>query len=135
MSPKWILFLAAVGGFVGVAVGAFGAHGLPDQLKKKEYSSEVIAKKLDQCEIGVRYNIYHSLAMLAIGLATLVRRIKYLGTAVLFFTFGMVLFSGGLYSMSMIDIMGHWSIVPLGGVLLLVGWILVGVAAITYRDR
>lgn len=122
--PKWIVLFAAFFGFVGVAIGAIGAHGLPEQLKSQGFEPEVVAKKLDQCEIGVRYQIAHALAMLAVGLSPITARSALARAACGMFLSGILFFSGGLYSLSLADTIGHWSIVPTGGMMFLIGWVL-----------
>ncbi|XZE42967.1 DUF423 domain-containing protein [Pirellulaceae bacterium SH467] len=127
--PKWIVLFAACFGFIGVAIGAIGAHGLPEQLKSQGFEPDVVAKKLEQCEIGVRYQIAHALAMLAIGLSPLPGRSSLARAACGMFLAGILFFSGGLYAISLADTIGHWSIVPLGGMMFLVGWFLLFLSA------
>jgi uncharacterized membrane protein YgdD (TMEM256/DUF423 family) len=122
--PKWIVLFAAFFGFVGVAIGAIGAHGLPERLKSQGFEQEMVAKKLDQCEIGVRYQIAHALAMLAIGLSPITARSGLARAACGMFLSGTLFFSGGLFSLSLANTIGHWSIVPTGGMMFLIGWAL-----------
>ena len=122
---RWTVVLAGILGFVGVLLGAFGAHGLPDRLAAQGFDEVEVAKKVDQLEIGVRYQMFHVLAILAIGLlggeASSTKRRLATG----FFLAGSALFSGGLYSMALLDVMGHWAIVPLGGLCFMIGWVIV----------
>lgn len=109
----FFLKLAAASGFLSVALGAFGAHGL------KKILSE---KSLAVFHTGVEYQFYHSLALLLVGI--LVSRaepgwIKVSGYA---FTAGIVLFSGSLYALALTGIGVLGAITPLGGVSFLVGW-------------
>jgi uncharacterized membrane protein YgdD (TMEM256/DUF423 family) len=135
MGPRWILLVAAISGFIGVSIGAFGAHGLPDQLKQAGFDDSKISKKLEQCEIGVRYQLVHAVAILAIGLsaASLDRRL--LRAACGMFLTGTVLFSGGLYSLAFADLLGHWSIVPSGGLMFLIGWGFLAAASMSHTTR
>ena len=102
------------------------ARDIPDPLKsleKKGFSDVDVAKKINQCEIAVKYQMFHTLVLLAIGFApTAGFRGGWRATCLLFLV-GMLLFSGGLYSMVFWDRMGHWSIVPLGGSLLMIAWL------------
>ncbi|XZE17774.1 DUF423 domain-containing protein [Pirellulaceae bacterium SH449] len=126
MGPRWIVLFATVFGLIAVGVGAIGSHGLPDRLKKSGLDDEQVAKKLEQCEIGVRYQMYHALAMLAVGLSSMPSRSSLARAACGMFLSGTLFFSGGLYSLSLFNTLGHWSIVPMGGVMFMIGWILLG---------
>jgi uncharacterized membrane protein YgdD (TMEM256/DUF423 family) len=124
----WIVLVAALSGFVAVGIGAMGSHGLGTRLEKAGFGPQQIEKKKEQCEIGVRYQMYHALAMLCVG-ATIMGRARLARWACFAFLIGTVLFSGGLYSMSFLDKPGHWSIVPIGGVIQLTGWLLLALSA------
>lgn len=103
------LYGAALGG-LGVALGAFGAHALRGTLD---------GGALNTFEIGVRYQMYHALALLALGAQPGQRRAPgwlLAGTAV---------FSGSLYALALSDVKPLGAITPIGGVLQLVGWGLV----------
>src|SRR5262249_50055040 len=117
---KTFMFAGALLGGVGVAIGAFGAHGLRGRL-----SPEMLAV----FETGVRYHMYHALAILAA--AALLPRID--GRAVLIagwrFMAGIVLFSGRLYALALSGGTPLGPIPPIGGVAFLVGWISLAVAA------
>jgi len=117
---KTFMFAGAVLGGLGVAIGAFGAHGLRGRLSPK---------MLAVFETGVRYHMYHALAILAA--AALLPRID--GRAVLIagwsFMAGIVLFSGSLYALALSGVTTLGAITPIGGVAFLVGWISLAVAA------
>jgi uncharacterized membrane protein YgdD (TMEM256/DUF423 family) len=111
----WIV-LAAVGGFLSVAMGAFAAHGLGDRLDPQA---------LQWLETGAQYQMYHALA--ALGAAALVtslpqRRRHLMGAAAFFFA-GMVLFSGTLYAMGLSQSSAPAMMVPVGGLSYLAGWL------------
>ena len=127
--------VAAISGFIGVSIGAFGAHGLPDQLKKAGFDDSKISKKLEQCEIGVRYQLVHAVAILAIGLSAASQDRRLLRAACGMFLAGTVLFSGGLYSLAFADLLGHWSIVPFGGLMFLIGWGFLAAASMSKGNR
>ncbi len=113
---RTFLFVGAILGFVGVALGAFGAHGLRSRL-----SPEMLAV----FETAVRYQMYHTFAILTVAAA-----IGHLGTARVLviagwcFFAGVVLFSGSLYALTLTGVGTLGAITPLGGVLLLIGWAL-----------
>ena len=104
----------ATAGLLGVALGAFAAHGL---------KATLAAGMLAVFETGVRYHMYHAFAVLIVAAA-----IGHIGNARLlvlagwFFFAGILLFSGSLYALALTGtgIMG--AITPVGGLLFLVGW-------------
>lgn len=128
MGPRWIALVAAIFGLMAVGIGAMGSHSLPDRLKKSGLDEAQVAKKLEQCEIGVKYQMYHALAMLAVGLSALPNRSALARAACGMFLAGSLFFCGGLYSLSLFNTLGHWAIVPLGGVMFMIGWIMLGLA-------
>ncbi len=103
------LYGAALGG-LGVALGAFGAHALRGSLSESA---------LNTFEIGVRYQMYHALALLALGGQPQQRR------APLWLLSGTAVFSGSLYALALSGVKPLGAITPIGGVLQLVGWGLV----------
>ena len=112
------MLAGALAGFVGVAFGAFGAHGLRGRL-----SPEMLAV----FETGVRYQMYHALAlMLTAALSVMPASGRMGGRAVAaagwLFVAGIVLFSGSLYLLAVTGITGLGAITPIGGVALLLGW-------------
>ncbi|MQA29664.1 MAG: DUF423 domain-containing protein [Luteitalea sp.] len=117
---KTFMFLAAVMGFVGVGLGAFGAHGLRGRL-----SPEMLAV----FETGVRYHMYHTLAILMT--AALVTRVdgRALPAAGWCFTAGIFLFSGSLYALAITGVTTLGVVTPLGGLAFLAGWACLAIAA------
>jgi uncharacterized membrane protein YgdD (TMEM256/DUF423 family) len=110
----WIR-IAAWAGFLGVALGAFGAHGLKARLEEHGMSS--------QFQTGVLYHLVHVFPLALVGLL----RIQGLGGKALdcapyFFLFGMLIFSGSLYLMGVTGMRKLGMITPIGGLLLLLGW-------------
>jgi len=125
---RFITILAAAFGAIGVGIGAFGAHGLEKMLAEQDLSAEEIADRVRQCDTAVRYHMLHTLALLAIGLGR-IRVSRLLATCVLFFVLGLLLFCGGLYSMVFAGVMGHWAIVPSGGLCFILGWLTLAATA------
>jgi uncharacterized membrane protein YgdD (TMEM256/DUF423 family) len=117
---KLWLFIAAINGFLAVAAGAFGAHGLQHRLD---------THALQVFETGARYQMYHALA---IGLAAFAMRgtaaAPAQGAAVLFLA-GIVLFSGSLYLLALTNARALALATPVGGVAFLAGWIALAFAA------
>ena len=102
--------LGAVLAFVGVGLGAFGAHSL---------EGIVTPERLDTFEIGVRYQMYHALALLAIGALPAKGH-----RAALFMFVGSLIFSGSLYVLVLSGVSWLGAVTPIGGVLMLIGWAL-----------
>ena len=120
---RWIVFLAGILGAIGVGIGAHAAHGLEDMLTKQGVAEADVLKRLEQCDIAVRYHMVHVVALLAIGVSTSRRGAATKSFAAFFLLLGTALFSGGLYSMVYFGQMGHWAIVPSGGLCLIIGWL------------
>ncbi|MBX2921586.1 MAG: DUF423 domain-containing protein [Chitinophagaceae bacterium] len=119
MSKRFIQYAALLGA-LSVALGAFGAHAL----KKL-----VDAESVSTFETGVKYQFYHTFALLAIGF--LYRRMpgKLMEWSGIFFISGIVLFSGSLYLLTYLNaienvgLKGVGAITPLGGLCFIAGWI------------
>ena len=106
--------LGAILGFLGVAVGAFGAHGLRNRL-----SPDMLAV----FETGVRYQMYHVFAMLIVAAAIAnVGDARLLVLAGWFFFAGILLFSGSLYALALTGTTMLGAITPFGGLAFLIGW-------------
>ena len=107
------MLIGALAGFVGVALGAFGAHALRTRLSPD---------MLTVFETGVRYQMYHALAVIATGLIVARMGGWLIVTAGWLFTAGIVLFSGSLYLLAFTGITMLGAITPIGGVAFLLGW-------------
>ncbi|KKI86744.1 DUF423 domain-containing protein [Alkalihalobacillus clausii] len=109
---------------LGVAIGAFGAHGLDGKISERMMSNY---------QTGVHYHMVHGLGLIAAGLFALK-----LGSSGLVngagwaFLAGIVLFSGSLYVMALTGITKLGAITPIGGVAFIVGWVLLGLAAMRH---
>lgn len=105
--------LGAVAGFVGVALGAFGAHALRARLS---------ADHLAVFETGVRYQLVHALALVLVGVLIGRRPARLTTAAGWCFTVGIVIFSGSLYVLSITGTTAVGVVTPLGGLFFLAGW-------------
>lgn len=114
-SGKWILLAAAVAGFFGVVFGAFGAHGLQTLLEQRGTTAA--------WQTGVQYWFYHSLALLAISFASSLGRDIRRRVSVAWLL-GMLIFSGSLFVLATTGPRWLGAVTPIGGILLLVGWLL-----------
>ncbi|MDM3870866.1 DUF423 domain-containing protein [Porticoccus sp. W117] len=119
MQRKW-LAIAAASGFTAVALGAFGSHGL-----KQSFT----AYQLDIWHTAVQYQMFHTLALLALAAMghTLCRRM--VAAAGWVFTAGIVVFCGSLYLLAFTGIKWLGAITPIGGLAFLAAWVLLLVAA------
>jgi uncharacterized membrane protein YgdD (TMEM256/DUF423 family) len=117
---RTFVLIGALAGVAGVGLGAFGAHGLRGRL-----SPEMIAV----FETGVRYHMYHALALVAT--AALLGRLdgRLINAAGWLFTAGIVLFSGSLYVVALTGISVFGAITPLGGLAFLAGWACLAIAS------
>ena len=130
MTARLILLAASLFGTLGVALGAFGAHGYKRYLEAAMSAADA-ATRLTTYETAVRYQFYHALALLAVAVLRLVRpELPWLGTVAWLFVGGIVLFSGSLYMLSFTGIRWFGPITPIGGVLFIAGWVLLFVAAL-----
>ncbi len=111
--------LGAVNGFLAVAAGAFGAHGLRERLTPE---------RLETWELAARYQMYHALALLAVALLA-ARGGRPATASGWCFLAGIVVFSGSLYLLAVTGTRWLGAITPLGGLALLAGWALLAVAA------
>lgn len=109
---NWFAMGAILAG-VGVALGAFGAHGL---------KARVTPDLLVVFETGVRYHMYHALALLAVGWAATRWPSTQVQAAGLLFVAGIVIFSGSLYAMTLTGVRWLGAITPIGGLAFLLGW-------------
>jgi len=128
MSAKWILILGAVLGASGVALGAYHAHGLEKQLGSQELTPDEVAKRIDQFGTGVRYQMYHALALMLVGIMACRADNRWLSASTVEIALGVVLFSGMLYRLGLTGEQFHVLLIPAGGVSYIVGWCLLAVA-------
>lgn len=130
------LVIGAVSAFIGVALGAFGSHALRARLGPE---------RLAQLETGVRYQLWHSLALFAV---VFVRTVRPIGSSSAFLTIpgsenvfgaiagwlfvaGIVLFSGCLYALALTGDRRWGAVAPFGGSCFLLGWLLLAIAPLT----
>ncbi|MCA9269540.1 MAG: DUF423 domain-containing protein, partial [Planctomycetales bacterium] len=118
MAGKIWIATAALLGAAAVALGAYHAHGLESSLAKRGLEAAEVAKQMHNCETAVRYQMFHALAMLGVGSLLLRGPSLMLSLAAGMMLAGVIGFSGGLLAMVFSIAKLHWSIVPLGGLLL-----------------
>lgn len=115
--------LAAILGFLSVALGAFGAHALSARFEQHP-NLEASFKT------GAQYHMYHALALLAVGWASGQWDSGLLTIAGWLFVLGIVLFSGSLYAMALTGVRRLGAITPLGGLAFLGGWALLALGVL-----
>ncbi|WP_166241915.1 DUF423 domain-containing protein [Paenibacillus turpanensis] len=119
---KLFLLWGSINMFLGVALGAFGAHGLKERISER---------MLANWNTGVHYHMVHALGLIL--LAVLVDKLQatesLVGWSGKLLLAGIVLFSGSLYVMALTNQTKLGAITPLGGVAFLAGWVLLAVAA------
>jgi len=126
---KKIITSGAVLACLAIIFGAFGAHSLKNILAPEAFQS---------FEVGVRYQMYHALAMVFIGLSNqLPKTVK--NTSFRFFFWGVLFFSGSIYLLSFKELIAFPMekivlITPLGGTLFIVGWIVFTVKIIRLKS-
>lgn len=119
---KIFVLVGSVNAFLGVALGAFGAHGL---------KSRVDADMLVVWQTSVQYHLVHALGLLLVGiLCSLLPEPSLVRVAGWALLVGIVLFSGSLYAMVLSGIKPLGIITPLGGIAFLIGWLVLIVAAL-----
>ena len=115
---RFPLLLAALSGGTAVALGAFAAHAMKADFEPAQVKT---------FETGVRYQMYHALALLAC--AALQAHGLRCRAAILLFSAGTVLFSGSLYGLALTSAKWFGPITPIGGVAFLLGWVTLAFAA------
>ena len=116
-----LLLLAAFFGATGVAIGAFGAHGLSSILEANG--------RADTFQTATIYHLVHAVALLGVAFVASQydsQLVLYAGYALVA---GILLFSGSLYILSIFNIPIMGAIAPLGGTAFIIGWVLIGLVA------
>lgn len=123
MNQRTTLLTGVVFGGLAVAIGAFGAHALKGILAENA--------RTETYELAVRYQFYHAFAILFAGVLMFHFHSRHLNRAAVCFSVGIVIFCGSLYMLSLSGITMMGAITPIGGVLLIAGWLLlfVGIKA------
>lgn len=129
---KKTLCIAAVSGALAVILGAFGAHGLKQLVPPETVTT---------FETGVRYQFYHTFALLFTGILFEKFSGKQLSLAASFFLTGIILFSGSLYLLTAlkanntVGLSGIGIVTPIGGVFLILGWLMLLIALMKGRSN
>mgnify|MGYP001818251350 CR=1 FL=1 len=116
---KIFLMIGTISGAMSVMVGAFGAHALKNLLTLNE--------RTETFETAVKYQFYHSLALILLGLLMLREANKYFVYAGYGFIAGIIIFSGSLYILSITGTTKWGAVTPFGGLALIIGWIMMAI--------
>lgn len=114
--------IGAILGALSVGIGAFGAHGLKNLL--------IEHGRMETFETAVKYQFYHTLAILFVGMWMQQHADKQLVWAGVMFMVGIFIFSGSLYVLCLTNIKWLGAITPIGGVAFIAGWVLVFLSAL-----
>lgn len=128
MAKLWLI-ITGLNGFLAVALGAFGAHGL------KKFLAEAPdgALRLQWWQTGTQYHLAHALALGLVAVLATQATGRFPAAAGWCFLAGIVLFSGSLYVMTLTNIRPLGAVTPVGGLCLLAGWLLVAASACRLR--
>lgn len=138
----WLAAGAVLAG-LAVAAGAFGAHGLHSILAEiydgqtREVAGQTVpaaAKYLADFKTGAQYQMYHALALVAVGLVARNGQSRILTAAGWCFLLGIVGFSGSLYLLPLTGQRAWGMVAPIGGSLMIVGWFLLAGACCCRGD-
>ena len=110
---------------VAVAIGAVGAHGLEKMIAEMND----VLKRVANWNTGFRYQMYHSIGLVIVGVMMLHTRSRLLTAAAMLMVAGIILFSGCLYGWVFLDDKMFHRIVPLGGLSFILSWLCVAAAA------
>lgn len=131
------LFVTGILGAIAVALGALGAH----YLKSKIADGLITTDQVAGFDTGVKYHMYHTLAMIILILLMKHNYHKFLNVAYYFFLTGIILFSGSLYLLCTRNLFGaEWlrflgPVTPLGGLCFIAGWLLLAFAALKKNNN
>jgi len=114
---KVLFIIGVINGFLAVALGAFGAHGLEGRISEQA---------LKTWEKAVHYQMFHTMGIFIVGILLMRTEIASLLWSGWLFVIGIFLFSGSLYLYSTSGIRTLAMITPFGGILFLCGWIMLG---------
>ena len=114
MKTKTLLCLGSLFLCIAVILGAFGAHGLNNSLSLKQMAT---------FKTGVTYQFYHGFALLILGILSKTFKDLKTQNCGYFFTFGIIIFSFNCYIYAISGVKGFALIIPIGGILFILGWL------------
>ena len=120
---RYIVIAAAITGALGIAIGAFGAHGLESLFESRGYDAAFAAKRSNQFEVGVRYHLLQSAMLLALAAIPWGSQ-RWRRWSMRMGLIGQTLFCGSLYLLVLTNTPKLGAITPLGGVCLIFSWLM-----------
>lgn len=124
MNSRLMLIFAGFSGFFYVAFGAIGSHLLTPVLAKHQ---------MDWINLGLQYQISHTFALMGLAAVLMRKVVLWFYWSGLFFGIGILLFSGSLYCMALLQMKYFAYFTPVGGVSFLLGWFCVLIGALRLR--
>jgi len=134
LSPRLCISLGAALAALAVGLGAFGAHGLKDQLPQWYTEPGRAAEMLANWETAVRYQMYAAIGIVLVGLWSAQRTGRRPIWSAMNLLVGTLLFSGMLYGWVLTESKTLVMIVPLGGLAMIAGWLIFAVQAFLDRE-
>ena len=125
ITSRLFFIFAALLGATGVALGAYASHGL---------SARAGIEQVEYFQLAVTYQLIHALTLFAVCILSLFIRSYFLLAGKIAFVSGVLLFSGSLYLYVLTGTKIIAMLTPIGGLLLIIGWTLVALSLLTYRN-
>lgn len=125
---KQAIVAATLFGMLAVILGAFGAHALKEKLEPE---------LLNTFETGVKYQMYHAIVLLGVGLLFAHNPTAWMVRATWMFVIGIVLFSGSIYALvamkhaGSVGLKGFGILTPVGGLFMILGWLFTLIGALS----
>ncbi len=131
MNTKGFLITIGISGALSIMIGGFGSHLL---------NGNISEAKLEMWDTALMFHMMHTLALLAITFMNRYLKRYYVQMVYYFFVIGIIFFSGSLYLNAILDLNGinfsaYKYFTPIGAILLIVGWVFIIVAGITYKHN
>lgn len=133
MSPRTLGVLGAVLAAAGVLLGALHAHGLERWLFEAGVGPDQVPRYMDNADVAIRYQLIHAVGFLALSALMARHPSRLLSAGMWLLVIGLTLFSGGLYLIVLLGTAIHWAIVPSGGLIMIIAWLLVALALAATR--
>ncbi|MDR5616436.1 DUF423 domain-containing protein [Arsenophonus sp.] len=125
MNARLMLIFSGISGFFCVTFGAIGSHLLSPLLNHDQ---------IEWIRIGLRYQSMHTLVLMILGAILLRKVILWFYWGGIFFSIGILLFSGSFYCMALLQAKYFAHLAPVGGFCFLIGWILIVIGATRLRN-
>jgi len=125
-TARLFFIIASLLGASGVALGAYASHGL---------AAWATLKEIEYFQLAVTYQLFHAITLLAVCILSLFITNAFLIASKIAFVLGIVLFSGSLYLYVLTGIKILGAITPIGGLFLIVAWLLIALGLLSHRNN